>query len=125
MVYTLPHAIKEEKNPEERVGNLELKGEKVGKLKVKKRNERGGSEGLLFLFFSFLSKGVTRENILTGEGGSFFFVKLGESTERVRLVLRVCFHLGRERSGCRGPSRSFFSLIYTCIFICSSDGFRE
>ena len=53
MVYTLPHAIKEEKNPEERVGNLESKREKVGKLKVKKRNERGGSEGLFFLVFHF------------------------------------------------------------------------
>ena len=100
------------------------KERRLAKLKVKKRNERGSSEGLVFLFFHFLSKGVTRENILAGEGGSFF-VKLGESTERVRLVLRVCFHLGRERSGCRGPPWSFFSLIYTCIFICSSDGFRE
>ena len=53
MVYTLPHAIKEEKKNEERVGNLELKREKVGKLKVKKRNERGGSEGLVFLFFFY------------------------------------------------------------------------
>ena len=63
MVYTLPHAIKEEKNPEERVGNLESKREKVGKLKVKKRNERGGSEGLVFLFFHFCLR-ECRERIL-------------------------------------------------------------
>ena len=51
MVYTLPHAIKEEKKNSEGVGNLESKREKVEKLKVKKRNKRGGSRGLVFLFF--------------------------------------------------------------------------
>ena len=106
------------------VGNLESKREKVGKIESEEEKRERKLRGIGFLVFSFLSKGVTREDILTGEGG-FFFVKLGESTERVRLVLRVCFHLGRERSGCRGPPWSFFSLIYTCIFICSSDGFRE
>ena len=45
------------------------KREKAGKLKVKKRNEREGSEGFGFLVFHFLSKGVLRENIVTGEGG--------------------------------------------------------
>ena len=45
------------------------KREKAGKLKVKKRNEREGSEGFGFLVFHFLSKGVPRENIVTGEGG--------------------------------------------------------
>ena len=63
MVYTLPHAIKEEKNPEERVGNLESKREKVGKLKVKKRNERGVSEEFGFLVFHFCLR-ECRERIL-------------------------------------------------------------
>ena len=45
------------------------KREKAGKLKVKKRNEREGSEGFGFLVFHFLSKGETRENTVTGEGG--------------------------------------------------------
>ena len=45
------------------------KREKAGKLKVKKRNEREGSEGFGFLVFHFLSKGVPRENTVTGEGG--------------------------------------------------------
>ena len=43
MFYTLSQAIKEEEKVEEMVGNLESKREKVEKLKVKKRNERGGS----------------------------------------------------------------------------------
>ena len=66
--------------------------------------------------FSFLFKGVPRENILKEGEGGFLFVKLGESTERVRVVLRGCFHLGRERLGCRGPPWSFFSLIYVSLF---------
>ena len=44
---------------------MESKREKVEKLKVKKRNKRGGSEGI-FLFFIFLSKGVSRENTEIG-----------------------------------------------------------
>ena len=54
-------AIKEEKKDREGVGNLESKREKVEKLKVKKRNKRGGSEGIGFLVFHFLSKRVPRE----------------------------------------------------------------
>ena len=53
MVYTLPQAIKEEKKMKKGLAILESKREKVGKLKVKKRNERGGSEGLVFLVFHF------------------------------------------------------------------------
>ena len=59
MVYTLPHAIKEEKKNGERVGSLESKREQgwqIEKKNVKKRNERGGSEGLDFLFFHFCSR---------------------------------------------------------------------
>ena len=51
---------------------------------MKKKNERGGSEGFGFLVFSFLSKGVSRENIITGEG-DFLFFKGGEGIERVKL----------------------------------------
>ena len=47
------------------------KREKVEKLKVKKKNKRGGSEGI-FCFFHFLSKGVSREESITGEGGFSF-----------------------------------------------------
>ena len=75
MVYTLPHAIKEEKNPEKRVGNLESKREKVGKLKVKKRNERGGSEGLLFLFF--ISVQGSNERGYFNRRGRFLFLLNG------------------------------------------------
>ena len=46
--------------------------------------------GVWFSCFSFLSKGVPRENIITGEG-DFFFFKRGESTEREKLSLKVCF----------------------------------
>ena len=63
MVYTLPHSIKEEEKNSEEVGNLESKREKVGKLKVKKRNERGGSEGFGFLVFHFCLR-ECRERIL-------------------------------------------------------------
>ena len=45
------------------------KREKVEKLKVKKKNKRGGSEGIFCFFFHFLSKGLPREDSITGEGG--------------------------------------------------------
>ena len=90
--------------------------------KVKKRNERGGSEGFDFLFFISVQGSAEREYLKRRRERFSFFVKPGESTERVRVVLRG-FHLGGERLGCRGPPWSFFSLI--CIFICSSDGFGE
>ena len=80
MVYTLPHAIKEEKNPGEKVGNLELKRKKVGKLKVKKRNERGGSEGLLFLFF--ISVQGSNEGEYFNRRGRFFFLLNWERVPR-------------------------------------------
>ena len=40
---------------------------------MKKRNEREGSEGFGFLVFHFLSKALSRENIITGEGDFLFF----------------------------------------------------
>ena len=64
MGYTLPKAIKEEKKDEERVGNLDWKREKAGKLKVKKRNEREGSEGFGFLVFFIFCLRECRERIL-------------------------------------------------------------
>ena len=53
MVYTLPHAIKEEKNPEERVGNLESKREKVGKTESEEEKRERKLRGVGFLVFSF------------------------------------------------------------------------
>ena len=70
MVYTLPHAIKEEKKNGERVGSLESKREQGWQIekKVKKRNEREVQRGWISCF-SFLSKGVPRENILKRRRG--------------------------------------------------------
>ena len=45
------------------------KERRLRKLKVKKRNKRGVSEGFGFLVFHFLSKGLSREDSITGEGG--------------------------------------------------------
>ena len=56
-------AIKEEEKVEERVGNLKSKREKLGTLKVKKRNEREGSEGWGILVFHFCLR-ECRERIL-------------------------------------------------------------
>ena len=75
---------------------------------------------MVLVFFLFLSKGLPREDSITGEGGFPFCKTERESTERVRLALRACFHLGRERLGCHGPPWSFFlPYICICIFICS------
>ena len=61
MGYTLPHSIKEEKKDEEGVFFLAFrihKGEKAGKLKVKKKQERKFRE----FFFHFLSKALENYN---------------------------------------------------------------
>ena len=118
MVYTLPRAIKEEKKNEEGVGSLESTKREQGwqiVRKVKKRNERGGSEGFDFLFFISVQGSADREYLKRRRGRFSFFVKPGESTERVRVVSRG-FHLGRERLGFRGPLWSFFSLMYVSLF---------
>ena len=48
---------------------------KFGKLKkVKKRKRERRFRGVGFLVFSFLSKGVPRENIIAGEEGFPFFL---------------------------------------------------
>ena len=73
--------------------------------------------GVGFSCFSFLSKGVTKENILTGEGG-FLFVKLGESTERVRLVLRVLFSPWKRKVGVPWASVVLlFPYIYMYLYL--------
>ena len=73
-VYTLSRVIKEEKKDEEKVGNLESKREKVGKTESEEEKRGRKLRGVGFLVFSFQSKGVTREDILTGEGGFFFLL---------------------------------------------------
>ena len=57
------------------------KERRLRKLKVKKRNKRGVSEGFGFLVFHFLSKGVSRKNIITGEGDFPFFQRGREDRE--------------------------------------------
>ena len=57
------------------------KERRLRKLKVKKRNKRGGSGGFGFLVFHFLSKGLSREDSITGEEG-FPFCKTGERVSR-------------------------------------------
>ena len=61
------------------------KERRLKKLKVKKRNKGGGSEGIGFLVFHFLSKGVSRENIIIGEG-DFLFLNGGRVSREWSLV---------------------------------------
>ena len=73
--------------------------------------------------FSFLFKGVPRENILKEGEGGFLFVKLGESTEREG-SFESLFSPWKRKVGV--PWASVVLLFpYVCIFICSSDGFGE
>ena len=60
---------------------LESKREKVGKLKVKKRNERRGLERLVFLFF-ISAEGSNEREYCNRRGRFPFLVKMRESTER-------------------------------------------
>ena len=69
MGYTLPQVIKEEKENEERVGNLDSKREKVEKAESEEEKQKRRFRGVGFLVFHFLSKGLSREDSITGEGG--------------------------------------------------------
>ena len=71
--------------------------------------------GWISCFFISVQGSAEREYLKRRRRRFSFFVKPGESTERVRVVSRG-FHLGRERLGCRGPPWSFFSLIYVSLF---------
>ena len=117
MFYTLPQAIKEEKKDEERVGiskSEKREGWKTESEEEKTREKIERSLRFSCFFFIFCLRHY-RERVITGEWG-FLFVRSGERTERVSATLRACFHLGRERLGCRGPPWSFF-LPHTCICI--------
>ena len=72
MFYTLHQAIKEEKEDEERVGNLGIKREKAGKTEREEEKRERRFRGVWFsCFFSFLYKGGPRGNTITGERGFF------------------------------------------------------
>ena len=77
------------------------KESKVGKLKKseEEKQERRFRE-VGFLVFSFLFKGVPRENILKEGEGGFLFVKLSESwkrRERKQLSRLLCFIFSGEK----------------------------
>ena len=98
------------------------KGEKAGRLKVNKKQERKFRE---FFFFIFCLRETEREHC-NRRGRFSFVIKKGKRVSREgKLSLKACFHHWRERLRCRGPPWSFFSFIYICIFTHSSDRFHE
>ena len=84
---------------------------------VKKRNERGGSEGFDFLFFHFCSRECRERIFEKKEREVSFFVKPGESTERVRVVSRgfTLEEKGWGAVGLRGPFFSLYMYLYLLI----------
>ena len=82
MVYTLPHAIKEEKNPEERVGNLESKIEKVGKTESEEEKRERKLRGVGFLVFFFISVQGSNEREYFNRRGRFLFLLNWERAPR-------------------------------------------
>ena len=81
---------------------MEIKKREGWRIISEEENERESFRGFGFSFSHFLSKGNQERGII-GEWGFVFFVKQGKSTVRERLRLRVGFHRGRVRLGCRGP----------------------
>ena len=70
MFYTLPQAIKEEKEDEERVGISRSEKREGWKTESEEEKRERRFRGVWFsCFFIFLSKGETRENTVTEEGG--------------------------------------------------------
>ena len=121
MGYTLPQAIKEEKKDEEMVGiskSEKRKGWKTESEEEKRERRFRGVWVSCFLFIFCLRKRNERE-YCNGRGGVFLFIKI----ERVSSTLGVCFHLGRERLGYRGPPWSFFlPYMYMYLYVL---GFHE
>ena len=66
------------------------------------------------MFFISVQGNAEREYFKRGRGRFPFFLLNWERVPRERVVLRVCFHLGRERLGCREPS--FPLNIYVSLF---------
>ena len=62
-------AIKEEKKDEERVGNLESKKREGRETESEEEKQERRFRGIWFSCFLFLSKGLPREDSITGEGG--------------------------------------------------------
>ena len=61
---------------------MDSKREKVKKAESEEEKQERRFRGVWFSCFSFLSKGVSRENIITGEGDFSFFFLNGERVSR-------------------------------------------
>ena len=91
---------------------------------MKKRNEREGSEGFGFLVFHFLSKALSRENSITGEGG-FPFCKIGREYRESEFSFESLFSSWKRKVGVPWASVVFLSPLYICICIYHLLGFDE
>ena len=76
--YTLPQVIKEEKKDEERVGIFKIRKREGWKTESEEETRKEVQR----VFFHFLSKALSRENTVTGEGGFSFSLKSGERVPR-------------------------------------------
>ena len=104
------------RNQKEREGwQFGIEKRRLRNWKWRRETREEVQRGLVFLFFIFCLRDC-RESY-NRRGRFSFLLKPGESTERVRLALRACFHLGRERLGCRGPPWSLLSPIYMYMYL--------
>ena len=83
-----------------------------------KKQERRFRED--FLVFHFLSKALSREDSIAGEGG-FPFCKIERENRESEFSFKSLFSSRKRKVGVRGPPWSFFLpyIICICIFIYS------
>ena len=113
MFYTLSQVIKEEKRDEEGVGGSKSEKREGWETEIEEEKQERRFRGV-FLVFHFLSKGVSRENIITGEGDFPFFQKGERGSREWSLVWKLVFTIEEKGWGVVGL-RGLSFLLYTYV----------
>ena len=86
------------------------KSEKREGWKTESEEER--REEIQRVFFHFLSKALSRENTVTGEGEVFLFIKIGREYRESEFNFKSLFSPWKSKVGVPWASVVFFSSLY-------------
>ena len=117
MFYTLPQAIKEEKEDEERVGISKSEKREGWKTESEeeKTREKVQRSLVFFLFFIFCLRHY-RERVITGEWG-FPFCKIGREYRETEFNFKSLFSPWTRKVGVPWASVVFLSSLYMYMYL--------